>query len=119
MCIINLLLFDFMTLTSTKYHEGLSTIWWLWLQWELNKIIIHMYLFFHSSPVFDEMPIKGLRYLSQSTDSLNRTNQVTESLESLTDEGEHTPTVILCYITVTVIDTVCLFMLVYVSTGCS
>lgn len=39
------------------------------------------------SPVFDEMPIKGLRYLSQSTDSLNRTNQVTESMESLTDEG--------------------------------
>uniref|UniRef100_A0A668W2A6 Uncharacterized protein n=1 Tax=Oreochromis aureus TaxID=47969 RepID=A0A668W2A6_OREAU len=33
------------------------------------------------------MPIKGLRYLSQSTDSLNRTNQVTESMESLTDEG--------------------------------
>uniref|UniRef100_A0A3P9I7N6 Si:dkey-172h23.2 n=1 Tax=Oryzias latipes TaxID=8090 RepID=A0A3P9I7N6_ORYLA len=39
------------------------------------------------SPVFDEMPIKTLRYLSQSTDSLNRTNQVTESMESLTDEG--------------------------------
>uniref|UniRef100_A0A667WNI5 Si:dkey-172h23.2 n=1 Tax=Myripristis murdjan TaxID=586833 RepID=A0A667WNI5_9TELE len=38
-------------------------------------------------PVFDDMPIKGLRYLSQSTDSLNRTNQVTESMESLTDEG--------------------------------
>ncbi|XP_008403050.1 A-kinase anchor protein 13 isoform X8 [Poecilia reticulata] len=36
---------------------------------------------------FDDMPIKGLRYLSQSTDSLNRTNQVTESMESLTDEG--------------------------------
>lgn len=42
------------------------------------------------SPVFDEMPIKGLRYLSQSTDSLNRTNQVTESMESLTDEGQYT-----------------------------
>ncbi|KAM4596554.1 A-kinase anchor protein 13 isoform 6-T6 [Fundulus diaphanus] len=36
---------------------------------------------------FEEIPIKGLRYLSQSTDSLNRTNQVTESMESLTDEG--------------------------------
>lgn len=36
------------------------------------------------------MPIKGLRYLSQSTDSLNRTNQVTESMESLTDEGHYT-----------------------------
>lgn len=45
------------------------------------------------SPVFDEMPIKGLRYLSQSTDSLNRTNQVTESMESLTDEGQYTHTV--------------------------
>ncbi|KAM3625243.1 uncharacterized protein V6R79_009138 [Siganus canaliculatus] len=40
-----------------------------------------------AGPVFDEIPIKGLRYLSQSTDSLNRTNQVTESMESLTDEG--------------------------------
>ncbi|XP_040925926.1 A-kinase anchor protein 13 isoform X2 [Betta splendens] len=40
-----------------------------------------------AGPVFDEMPIKGLRYLSQSTDSLNRSNQVTESMESLTDEG--------------------------------
>ncbi|XP_078800787.1 uncharacterized protein akap13a isoform X5 [Oryzias latipes] len=40
-----------------------------------------------AGPVFDEMPIKTLRYLSQSTDSLNRTNQVTESMESLTDEG--------------------------------
>lgn len=38
-------------------------------------------------PMFDEMPMKGFRYLSQSTDSLNRTNQVTESMESLTDEG--------------------------------
>nr|XP_029137538.1 A-kinase anchor protein 13 isoform X2 [Labrus bergylta] len=40
-----------------------------------------------AGPVFDDMPIKGLRYLSQSTDSLNRNNQVTESMESLTDEG--------------------------------
>lgn len=46
--------------------------------------------FFPFSPMFDEMPIKGLRYLSQSTDSLNRTNQVTESMESLTDEGQNT-----------------------------
>lgn len=45
-----------------------------------------------TSPVFEEMPIKGLRYLSQSTDSLNRTNQVTESMESLTDEGQYTHT---------------------------
>ncbi|XP_061670749.1 A-kinase anchor protein 13 isoform X2 [Syngnathoides biaculeatus] len=44
-----------------------------------------------AGPVFDEIPIKGLRYLSQSTDSLNRTNQVTESMESLTDEGHYTP----------------------------
>uniref|UniRef100_A0A3B3CFA3 Si:dkey-172h23.2 n=1 Tax=Oryzias melastigma TaxID=30732 RepID=A0A3B3CFA3_ORYME len=43
-----------------------------------------------AGPVFDEMPIKSLRYLSQSTDSLNRTNQVTESMESLTDEGRRT-----------------------------
>ncbi|XP_038148804.1 A-kinase anchor protein 13 isoform X2 [Cyprinodon tularosa] len=36
---------------------------------------------------FDKIPIKGLQYLSQSMDTLNRTNQVTESMESLTDEG--------------------------------
>ncbi|XP_072321570.1 uncharacterized protein [Eucyclogobius newberryi] len=40
-----------------------------------------------AGPVFDEMPIRTLRYLSQSTDSLNRPHQVTESMESLTDEG--------------------------------
>ncbi|XP_072517183.1 A-kinase anchor protein 13 isoform X3 [Salminus brasiliensis] len=37
--------------------------------------------------VFDEMPIKGLRYLSQSTDSLHKANKVNESTESLIDEG--------------------------------
>ncbi|CAL8246290.1 unnamed protein product [Lota lota] len=42
-----------------------------------------------AGPVFDDMsgPIKGLRYLSQSTDSLSRTKPVTESMESLIDEG--------------------------------
>ncbi|XP_030232494.1 A-kinase anchor protein 13 isoform X3 [Gadus morhua] len=42
-----------------------------------------------AGPVFDDMsgPIKSLRYLSQSTDSLSRTKPVTESLESLIDEG--------------------------------
>ncbi|CAL1602948.1 unnamed protein product [Knipowitschia caucasica] len=40
-----------------------------------------------AGPVLDEMPMRTLRYLSQSTDSLNRTHQVTESMESLTDEG--------------------------------
>ncbi|XP_029600046.1 A-kinase anchor protein 13 isoform X2 [Salmo trutta] len=37
--------------------------------------------------VFDDMPIKGLRYLSHSSDSLCKTNLVNESTESLTDEG--------------------------------
>ncbi|XP_045073401.1 A-kinase anchor protein 13 [Coregonus clupeaformis] len=37
--------------------------------------------------VFDDMPIKGLRYLSQSTDSLCKTNLVNEPTESLTDQG--------------------------------
>ncbi|KAG5849112.1 hypothetical protein ANANG_G00106560 [Anguilla anguilla] len=40
-----------------------------------------------AGPVFDEMPLKGLRYLSQSTDSLHKTSKVNESTESLTDEG--------------------------------
>ncbi|XP_041074685.1 A-kinase anchor protein 13-like isoform X2 [Polyodon spathula] len=37
--------------------------------------------------MFDEVPLKTLRYLSQSTDSLHKPNQVNESTESLTDEG--------------------------------
>ncbi|XP_046712808.1 A-kinase anchor protein 13 isoform X4 [Silurus meridionalis] len=37
--------------------------------------------------VFDEMPLKSLRYLSQSTDNLHKANKVNESTESLIDEG--------------------------------
>ncbi|XP_035379689.1 A-kinase anchor protein 13 isoform X2 [Electrophorus electricus] len=37
--------------------------------------------------VFDDMSIKGLRYLSQSTDSLHKVSKVVESTESLIDEG--------------------------------
>ncbi|XP_046897205.1 A-kinase anchor protein 13 isoform X3 [Hypomesus transpacificus] len=40
-----------------------------------------------AGPVFDDIPIKGRRYLSQSTDSLHKTSLVNESTESLTDEG--------------------------------
>ncbi|KAI1904523.1 hypothetical protein AGOR_G00006520 [Albula goreensis] len=40
-----------------------------------------------AGPVLDEIPLKGLRYLSQSTDSLHKTSKVNESTESLTDEG--------------------------------
>ncbi|KAG7473231.1 hypothetical protein MATL_G00093500 [Megalops atlanticus] len=40
-----------------------------------------------AGPVFDEIPLKGLRYLSQSTDSLHKISKVNESTESLTDEG--------------------------------
>ncbi|XP_051947996.1 A-kinase anchor protein 13-like isoform X2 [Xyrauchen texanus] len=36
--------------------------------------------------MFDDMPLKGLRHLSQSTDSLHKPNKITESTESL-DEG--------------------------------
>ncbi|XP_026786545.3 A-kinase anchor protein 13 isoform X1 [Pangasianodon hypophthalmus] len=36
---------------------------------------------------FDEMPLKNLRYLSQSTDNLHKANKVNESTESLIDEG--------------------------------
>ncbi|XP_051985781.1 A-kinase anchor protein 13-like isoform X2 [Xyrauchen texanus] len=36
--------------------------------------------------MFDDIPLKGLRHLSQSTDSLHKPNKVTESTESL-DEG--------------------------------
>ncbi|XP_076878686.1 A-kinase anchor protein 13 isoform X2 [Brachyhypopomus gauderio] len=35
----------------------------------------------------DDVPLKALKLLSQSTDSLNKGNRVNESLESLTDEG--------------------------------
>ncbi|MFT7806705.1 A-kinase anchor protein 13-like isoform X6 [Arapaima gigas] len=40
-----------------------------------------------AGPALDEAPLKGLRYLSQSTDSLHKTGMVNESTESLTDEG--------------------------------
>ncbi|XP_035251573.1 A-kinase anchor protein 13-like [Anguilla anguilla] len=40
-----------------------------------------------AGPGLDEIPLKSLRYLSQSTDSLNQTSKVNESTESLTDEG--------------------------------
>ncbi|XP_048885943.1 LOW QUALITY PROTEIN: A-kinase anchor protein 13-like [Brienomyrus brachyistius] len=36
---------------------------------------------------FDDVPLKGVKYLSHSTDSLNKTGKVNESTESLTDEG--------------------------------
>ncbi|XP_028971111.2 A-kinase anchor protein 13 isoform X2 [Esox lucius] len=39
-----------------------------------------------AGPLMDEMPL-GLKYLSQSTDSLHKTSKVNESTESLTDEG--------------------------------
>ncbi|KAK7121702.1 hypothetical protein R3I93_022706 [Phoxinus phoxinus] len=35
----------------------------------------------------DDPPLKTLKFLSQSTDSLHKTSKVTESTESLTDEG--------------------------------
>ncbi|KAJ8249502.1 hypothetical protein GJAV_G00236130 [Gymnothorax javanicus] len=38
-----------------------------------------------AGPMSDEIPLKSLRYLSQSTDSLNKT--VSKFMESLTDEG--------------------------------
>ncbi|KAJ8344174.1 hypothetical protein SKAU_G00315030 [Synaphobranchus kaupii] len=40
-----------------------------------------------AGPVLDEIPLKSLRYLSLSTDSLNKTSKVNKSTESLTDEG--------------------------------
>ncbi|KAJ8417429.1 hypothetical protein AAFF_G00286560 [Aldrovandia affinis] len=40
-----------------------------------------------AGPVLEEIPLKGLRYLSQSSDSLHKTSKVNESSESLTDEG--------------------------------
>ncbi|XP_030642519.1 A-kinase anchor protein 13 [Chanos chanos] len=40
-----------------------------------------------AGPLFDEMPLKVPKYLSQSTDSLHKTSKVNESTESLTDEG--------------------------------
>lgn len=36
----------------------------------------------------EDPPLKTLKFLSQSTDSLHKTSKVTESTESLTDEGK-------------------------------
>ncbi|XP_018594891.2 A-kinase anchor protein 13-like isoform X2 [Scleropages formosus] len=40
-----------------------------------------------AGPVLDDMPLNGLKYLSQSTDSLHKASKVHESTESLVDEG--------------------------------
>ncbi|XP_026234746.1 A-kinase anchor protein 13 isoform X2 [Anabas testudineus] len=69
-----------LTLPSSRRHTSIMTF-------HGNNLSKSLSISNIAGPVFDEMPIKGLRYLSQSTDSLNRTNQVTESMESLTDEG--------------------------------
>lgn len=36
----------------------------------------------------EEPPLRTLKFLSQSTDSLHKISKVTESTESLTDEGK-------------------------------
>ncbi|XP_068612828.1 A-kinase anchor protein 13-like [Brachionichthys hirsutus] len=69
-----------LTLPSSRRHASI-------MSFHGNNLSKSLSISNIAGPVFDEMPIKGLRYLSQSTDSLNRTNQVTESMESLTDEG--------------------------------
>lgn len=66
-----------------------NIIWKLGIYNHLQICNIYDVIFSPSSPVLDEIPMKGLRFLSQSTDSLTRTNQVTESMESLTDEGQY------------------------------
>ncbi|KAM9825012.1 A-kinase anchor protein 13 isoform 3-T5 [Syngnathus typhle] len=73
-----------MTLPQSRRHTSL-------MPFHGNNLSKSLSISNIAGPVFDEIPIKGLRYLSQSTDSLNRTNQVTESMESLTDEGHYTP----------------------------
>ncbi|XP_040907606.1 A-kinase anchor protein 13 isoform X2 [Toxotes jaculatrix] len=69
-----------LTIPSSRRHTSIMTF-------HGNNLSKSLSISNIAGPVFDEMPIKGLRYLSQSTDSLNRTNQVTESMESLIDEG--------------------------------
>ncbi|XP_062418042.1 A-kinase anchor protein 13 isoform X2 [Pungitius pungitius] len=71
---------DHPSLISSRRHTSIMTF-------HGNNLSKSLSISNIAGPVFDDMPIKGLRYLSQSTDSLNRTNQVTESMESLTDEG--------------------------------
>ncbi|XP_067351168.1 A-kinase anchor protein 13 isoform X2 [Channa argus] len=69
-----------LTLPSSRRHTSIMTF-------HGNNLSKSISISNIAGPVFEDMPIKGLRYLSQSTDSLNRTHQVTESMESLTDEG--------------------------------
>ena len=45
-------------------------------------------LFPHPSRQMDDAPLKALKFLSQSTDSLHKISKVNESTESLTDEGQ-------------------------------
>lgn len=84
---------DFQTQIKVFYSQwktaAASTFWIKAIRTVRHNLHDDPFFFCLTSPVFEEMPIKGLRYLSQSTDSLNRTNQVTESMESLTDEGQY------------------------------
>lgn len=52
-----------------------------------NKFVLHadFFLLFRQ---MEDPPLKSLKFLSQSTDSLHKTSKVTESTESLTDEGK-------------------------------
>uniref|UniRef100_H3D2Y5 Uncharacterized protein n=1 Tax=Tetraodon nigroviridis TaxID=99883 RepID=H3D2Y5_TETNG len=69
-----------LTLPSSRRHTSL-------MAFHGNSLSKSLSISNIAGPMFDEIPIKSLRHLSQSTDSLNRSNQVTESMESLTDEG--------------------------------
>ena len=49
--------------------------------------LIHDQVFFFLPCRLDDVPLKGLKFLSQSTDSLHQGSKVNASTESLTDEG--------------------------------
>ncbi len=62
------------------------------LYYKINRALKHgVYNTSYALCTFRQMedpPLKSLKFLSQSTDSLHKTSKVSESTESLTDEGK-------------------------------
>uniref|UniRef100_A0A673LAX1 Uncharacterized protein n=1 Tax=Sinocyclocheilus rhinocerous TaxID=307959 RepID=A0A673LAX1_9TELE len=88
---------DFCTIfsVSSQYffiqNCGLDILILSSLHFKINRALKHgVYNISYALCTFRQMedpPLKSLKFLSQSTDSLHKTSKVSESTESLTDEG--------------------------------
>uniref|UniRef100_A0A672QBU2 Uncharacterized protein n=1 Tax=Sinocyclocheilus grahami TaxID=75366 RepID=A0A672QBU2_SINGR len=76
---------------KTDENCGLDILILSSLHFKINRALKHgVYNISYALCTFRQMedpPLKSLKFLSQSTDSLHKTSKVSESTESLTDEG--------------------------------